>query len=288
MSAESGDDFAGRSSPEALRSANSDLYLSFHIPGLSPVDRWIRGWMLQILCTRSSVKFVPLAIVRVERYWRLGSGPLVFFWSHVNTRRLWYLRRPIRAIQTLSVVAELSEVAGLVERARSTFLSGDVRHAVLVDLPPGPPPVMADRRRIVQVLSNLLTNAARHAPESTPIRVAAVREDAHVAVSVSDRGAGWRPNCCRTCSASTLAQGEVRRRASDSPSVRARRGARRPHPGREPRPWHDGHLHDARGRGGLRRPASPSSRRRPPNPVSRRVSSWSTTTRGCCAADLSG
>ena len=40
---------------------------------------------------------------------------------------------------TLSVAAEPSEAA-LVERARSTFLSGGGRHAVLVDLPAGLPP----------------------------------------------------------------------------------------------------------------------------------------------------
>lgn len=94
---------------------------------------------------------------------------------------------------TLSVAPEPSEVAALVERARSTFLSGGGRHALLVDLPAGLPPVMADRRRIVQVLSNLLANAARHAPESSPIRVGAVREEAHVAVSVSDEGRGVAP-----------------------------------------------------------------------------------------------
>ena len=94
---------------------------------------------------------------------------------------------------TLSVAPEPSEVAALVQRARTTFLSGGGRHAVLVDLPAGLPPVMADRRRIVQVLNNLLSNAARHAPESTPVRVAAVREDAHVAVSVSDEGSGVAP-----------------------------------------------------------------------------------------------
>ena len=91
---------------------------------------------------------------------------------------------------TLSVAPEPSEVAALVERARSTFVSGGGRHAVLVDLPAGLPPVMADRRRIAQVLNNLFANAARHAPESSPIRVAAAREEAHVAVSVSDEGAG--------------------------------------------------------------------------------------------------
>jgi DNA-binding response OmpR family regulator/anti-sigma regulatory factor (Ser/Thr protein kinase) len=64
---------------------------------------------------------------------------------------------------------------------------------VAFDLPPDLPRVMADRRRIVQVLNNLLANAAQQAPESSAIRVSAAREDAHVAVSVSDEGPGLAP-----------------------------------------------------------------------------------------------
>ena len=94
---------------------------------------------------------------------------------------------------TLSVAPEPSELAELVERARSTFLGGGGRHGIAVDLPVGLPPAMADRRRIVQVLNNLFANAARHAPESTSIRVSAVRKDAHIAVSVSDEGRGVAP-----------------------------------------------------------------------------------------------
>ena len=94
---------------------------------------------------------------------------------------------------TLAVRPERTEVADLVERARNAFLAGGARHAIRVDLPPGLPPVMADRRRIVQVLNNLLCNAARHAPESSPIRVAAVRDGVHVAVSVRDEGRGVAP-----------------------------------------------------------------------------------------------
>ena len=94
---------------------------------------------------------------------------------------------------TLSVSPELSGVADLVERARNTFLSGGGRHGVVIDLPSDLPRVMADRRRIVQVLNNLLANAARLAPESSAIRVSAAREDAHVAISVSDEGPGLAP-----------------------------------------------------------------------------------------------
>ena len=94
---------------------------------------------------------------------------------------------------TLSVSPEPSDLVSLVDRARNTFLSGGGRHAVLVDIPPDLPQVTADRRRIVQVLNNLLANAARHAPESSPVRVAALGDGVHVAVSVSDEGRGVAP-----------------------------------------------------------------------------------------------
>ncbi len=91
---------------------------------------------------------------------------------------------------TLSVAPEPTEVATLVDRARNTFLSGGSTHAVLIDLALDLPRVMADRRRIVQVLNNLFSNAAYHSPQSAPIRVAAVRDGVHVAISVRDEGRG--------------------------------------------------------------------------------------------------
>ena len=91
---------------------------------------------------------------------------------------------------TLPVSPEPAEVASLVDRARNTFLSGGGRHNLDLDLAPDLPLVMADRQRIVQVLSNLLSNAARHSLESSVIRVTAVQEDLHVAVSVADEGTG--------------------------------------------------------------------------------------------------
>ena len=94
---------------------------------------------------------------------------------------------------TLSVAPEPSAVAALVEQARGTFISGGGRHAVGIDLPPDLPPVLADRQRIVQVLNNLLANAARHAPDTAAIRIAAERDGEHVAVSVSDEGRGIAP-----------------------------------------------------------------------------------------------
>ena len=98
------------------------------------------------------------------------------------------------ATGTLSVSPEPSEVGALVDRARNTFLSGGGRHPVFVDLPPDLNRVMVDRERIVQVLNNLLSNAARHAPESSPIQVAARRDGVHIAILISDRGRGIPPD----------------------------------------------------------------------------------------------
>ena len=91
---------------------------------------------------------------------------------------------------TLPVNPEPAEVAALVERARNAFLSAGARNHLAIDFEPDLPLVMADRRRIVQVLGNLLTNAARHSPESSAIRVSAVREDVYVSISVTDEGRG--------------------------------------------------------------------------------------------------
>ena len=94
---------------------------------------------------------------------------------------------------TLSVTPRPSEVATLVDRARNTFLSGGGRHTIIIDLPSDLPLVMADQRRIAQVLNNLFANAARYAPESSPILVEAIRDGGYVAVSVVDRGRGIPP-----------------------------------------------------------------------------------------------
>ncbi len=91
---------------------------------------------------------------------------------------------------TLPVTPEPAEVAVLVDRARSTFSSAGGRNNLAIDIEPDLPLVMADRRRVVQVVGNLLSNAAKHSSESSVIRISAVRKDVHVAISVADEGRG--------------------------------------------------------------------------------------------------
>ena len=83
-----------------------------------------------------------------------------------------------------------SELHPLVEEARSRFVTGGAGNPLDVEMEADLPMVMAYRRRIVQVLGNLLSNAAGYSPEGSPITVSAVRDGVHVAVSVVDRGRG--------------------------------------------------------------------------------------------------
>ncbi len=91
---------------------------------------------------------------------------------------------------TLPVNPESSEVVALVDAAKSRFLNGGGRNTLHIDILPDLPLIMADRRRIVQVLNNLVSNAAKHSRQSSAIRIAAARKGVHVAVSVSDDGVG--------------------------------------------------------------------------------------------------
>ena len=90
----------------------------------------------------------------------------------------------------LPVDPEPADLRLLVEEAGGLFRGADARNPLDVDLAADLPMVLADRLRIVQVLGNLLSNAAGYSPEGSPVLLTAVRDGVHVAVSVADRGRG--------------------------------------------------------------------------------------------------
>ncbi|WP_419847537.1 response regulator [Candidatus Poriferisocius sp.] len=94
---------------------------------------------------------------------------------------------------TLPVAPEPADVYLLVDEARTRFLSQSAHNAVETELGEGLPLVMADRRRILQVLGNLLSNASQASPHGLPIRVAAALDEGHVAITVADQGKGVSP-----------------------------------------------------------------------------------------------
>ena len=156
----------------------------------------------------------------------------------------------------LPVTPTLSDVANLVDQARNIFLGGGGRNNLVFDLPPGLPPVLADRLRIVQVLGNLLDNAAQNSPEGSGITVRARSEQYPVVII----RCGRRPGDTGGTPAATVPKVQSGRagrgirphgghRPGPGDLQGDRGGSRRPHLGRKPRtrPGIPLHLHPAGG-----------------------------------------
>ena len=94
------------------------------------------------------------------------------------------------ATGALAVAPEPSDLYLLLDEARTRFASGGSLHDLQMELAADLPPVMADPRRTVQVLTNLLANAAGNSPVGSAIRLSAEQRGVQVAVSVADQGRG--------------------------------------------------------------------------------------------------
>ncbi|HET9594043.1 MAG TPA: ATP-binding protein, partial [Anaeromyxobacteraceae bacterium] len=87
------------------------------------------------------------------------------------------------------------EIAPVVDRAveMAAPLLELRRHHLKVEVPEDGLAVLGDEVRLAQVVSNLLTNAARYTPPGGHIRVQAEGEGERVALSVTDDGVGLAP-----------------------------------------------------------------------------------------------
>jgi len=86
------------------------------------------------------------------------------------------------------------DVSELVRRVAHEFELTTVSHRIILDLP-GRMVILADRRRIEEVLNNLLDNAVKYSPSGGTIRVRLARDQAEtpreaVTLTVSDDGPG--------------------------------------------------------------------------------------------------
>jgi PAS domain S-box-containing protein len=88
------------------------------------------------------------------------------------------------------------ELAEVVEQAVTSarVLIEERRHRLAVSVPPEPLVLEADPTRLVQVLVNLLNNAAKYTPEGGEISLSASREDGEAVVRVRDNGVGMNPD----------------------------------------------------------------------------------------------
>jgi CheY-like chemotaxis protein len=96
---------------------------------------------------------------------------------------------------TLELRPQMTDLRSIIETAIETArpLIEAKRHALKVEIPDEPTPFSADPLRLAQVLSNLLTNAAKYTDHEGEIRVRATCSADTVTFSVADNGIGIPP-----------------------------------------------------------------------------------------------
>lgn len=90
----------------------------------------------------------------------------------------------------LRIQLEPVQLRRLVREAVDNAQRSTATHWFVMDLPAELPRVLADPRRVRQVLNNLLENAIKYAPDGGQITVTCEVEGENVLVSISDQGQG--------------------------------------------------------------------------------------------------
>jgi signal transduction histidine kinase len=94
---------------------------------------------------------------------------------------------------TLRVEPEPTSLRPIVEETVGTFRLMASQYQFQIEMPRRPPQIMADPRRVRQVLRNLLENAVKYSPAGGPILVAVKVHPDAVQIGVADRGIGIQP-----------------------------------------------------------------------------------------------
>lgn len=85
---------------------------------------------------------------------------------------------------------DVAEVVGEVVSAVKTIAWKERKVSVETVIPAGLPPILADRQRIQQIVSNLVYNALRHTPEGGLVVAQASRDRDFIRIAISDTGLG--------------------------------------------------------------------------------------------------
>jgi len=90
------------------------------------------------------------------------------------------------------VSLDLREVVNAVAATFGPLMASKSQQLKL-DMPPNPVVVAGDRRRLEQILNNLLSNAHHYTPAGGPISIEVHQQDGQAVVSVTDAGPGIPP-----------------------------------------------------------------------------------------------
>ncbi|MFW6195591.1 MAG: sensor histidine kinase, partial [Chloroflexota bacterium] len=92
------------------------------------------------------------------------------------------LRLELEQVELMGLLREVAEMQEPVLAEKEQELIADIQASEVM--------VHADRGRISQVVTNLLSNASKYSPEGTEVRISAYAWDSEVTVEVSDQGMG--------------------------------------------------------------------------------------------------
>jgi CheY-like chemotaxis protein len=148
----------------------------------------------------------PLAPIRhaVQILRKLGPEEPRLHWARdLIDRQVNHLARLVddlldvsRLVQgRITLQWENVDLAAVIAQAReaSEPLMQSRHHTLSVTLPDAPLPVRADVVRLLQVIQNLLTNAAKYTPEGGRIELDARRENNRAIIQIRDNGIGLAP-----------------------------------------------------------------------------------------------
>jgi signal transduction histidine kinase len=123
--------------------------------------------------------------------------------SAIVTRQTEHMRELIEDLLDISRIAkgllELDKreldarqiVSTAVEQVRPMMAAR--RHSLRTDMPDQAVLLLGDKKRLVQVLANLLNNAAKYTPDGGLITLEMTLDEEHVAIKVADNGVGMPP-----------------------------------------------------------------------------------------------
>ncbi|MBA3481384.1 MAG: response regulator, partial [Pirellulales bacterium] len=145
----------------------------------------------------------PLAPIRTGLELMRMSGDDLVLIEEVRTTMEGQVQQLVRLVDDLLDVSRITsgkvtlrkermELASVVQSAveATRTIIEESRHKLTVTLPPQPVSLEADPTRLAQILSNLLTNAARYTPDGGHIWLTAERQGSDVVVTVKDTGIG--------------------------------------------------------------------------------------------------
>ena len=138
----------------------------------------------------------PIDPTEMRQLFRIVDGPTDLLRDQINN----LLDMTQIEAGKLSVTPEVTNVVDLISEARNGLLRGGLRNNTEVEVPPDLPRVWADSQRIVQVLINLLSNAAKYSPEASNIRVAVRRRTSTWPSRSSTKAEGCPLRACHACS----------------------------------------------------------------------------------------